>query len=249
MHRSLLQLIAFFCFYFFHESAGQCTGTINGYTYDLSSLANPTTDYSLDLNNGQNVALIRLNMCRPLVNLGQPACAAGAAGCQLWDMPTPKYKATLGLASTMQVVPYTLDHSKRGWTAQFSGGTAWNGQPVQMEIYFICDPSVSGTGSPVIISSSKNDWQFQWNTPLGCTAPKYGGAGGLGGGGIFLIILVVLAVLYVGIGFIVNKFVRHHTGIEVLPHVAFWSGFFGLVKDGGRFIALKTCKRGGYTQV
>jgi len=249
MKRSLLQLLVFACLYWCDRVAGQtgCTGTVQGHTYDLTSLTG-TADYQITVETGKNSALIRLNMCRPLVNLGQPACAAGASGCQLWDMPTPKYKTTLGLASSMQIVPYKGDAAKRGWTAQFTQGTGWNGGTAQMEIYFLCDPS-AGQGTPTLVSNSNNDFKFNWPTNLGCTAPVESSPTGITGGGIFLILLFCGAALYLVIGVVVNKFVRHQSGIEMIPNIAFWTGFLGLIKDGGKFITLKTCKRGGYSQV
>jgi len=78
---------------------------------------------------------------------------------------------------------------------------------------------------------------------------KKGSSAKVTGGGIFLILLFCGSFVYVVVGVVINKFVRHQEGIEILPNVAFWTGFFGLIRDGGKFIVNKTCRRGGYTQV
>jgi len=145
----------------------------------------------------------------------------------------------------------SLDDGKnKGYGATWTGGNSWNNQPVKMQISFICDKG-AGNGSPSIVSSSGNDWKFNWNTALACTAGggKGGKSGKITGGGVFLILLFCVPTIYLVAGVIVNKFVRHQSGVEVIPNYAFWGGFFGLIKDGVKFIGVKTCRRGGYSQV
>jgi hypothetical protein len=45
--------------------------------------------------------------------------------------------------------------------------------------------------------------------------------------------------LYVIVGCIVNKFVRHQEGAAIFPNSEFWGGLPGLVKDGFMFIIHK----------
>jgi len=227
--------------------AQNCVGSVQGASYNFLSLMNNSTDYEIS-STGKNPSLIRLNMCRALINLGTPACATGASGCQLWDMPTPKYRSTLGQANTMKITAMT-EKGQQGWIASFTGGTGWSGGTVQMEIYFPCQSG--GIGTPSLTSSANSDFKFNWPSNVGCTAPKdkKGGSSKVTGGGIFLILLFCGSFVYLAIGVVVNKFVRHQEGIEILPNVAFWTGFGGLIKDGGKFIVNKTCRRGGYTQV
>jgi len=247
---SLLNLIvALFtiCFVDFSnaQAAGPCVGTVKGKSYDFTTLMNNAVDYQIQNMQVANPYMIRINMCRALVNLGTPACIAGSAGCQLWDWPTPSHKASLGLSNSMVVDTLQDGGTHKGYTLKFTGGVSYNGGPAQMQINLLCDKS-AGVGTPTVTSTANSDFKFDWKTSVACS----GGGGGITGGEVFLIILFCGAALYVIVGVIVNRFVRHMNGIEMLPNVAFWGGVFGLIKDGGRFIMLKTCRRGAtYQQV
>jgi len=252
MLKSNLLLLIGICFVGYVAAQGGCTGTIAGHNYNFAALS-VTGDYNITGSSGSNKWLIRLNMCKAITNLGTPPCNAGASGCQWWDLPTPSYRQTLGLANTMAVSALQDGTGKqKGYTASFTGGTNFNGKdPVVMEINFICSES-AGNGFPTVTQTTGNDFKFDWNTNLACTGGSNGGGGGkkgMSGGAVFLILLFCIPTVYLITGVIVNKFVRHQDGLEMIPNVAFWSGFLALIKDGVKFIGVKTCMRGGYSQV
>jgi len=236
----------------FEIQAQQCSGTLEGKPYDFSSLTNNADDYVMTDLTAKNPYSIRINVCRALVNLGSPACLKGASGCQNWDMPTPKFKSTLGQASTMTVGKLTgVTGEHKGYTLYFTNGTNVNNGAVKMEINLICAEG-AGVGTPTAVQITNNDFIFDWNSQVACSGPVnivISKKASVSGGGIFLILLFCGTALYLAVGSVVNKFVRHQNGLEIIPNIAFWQGFLGLIKDGGRFIMLKTCKRGGYAQV
>jgi len=238
----LITILINVCFFqFSYAQTGQCVGTVKGKKYDFTSLMNNQVDYQIQNLGASNPYLMRLNMCRALVALGSPACAAGSMGCQLWDWPSPTHKNSLGLSTSMVV-----DTSDKGYLLTFTGGISYNSAPIQTQISLICDKS-AGTGAPTYVSNANNIFKYDWKTSVACSGVS---GSGITGGEVFLIIFFCGIALYIVIGVVVNRFVRQMNGIEMLPNVAFWSGFFGLIKDGGRFIMLKTCKRGqGYQQV
>ncbi|CAF0928293.1 unnamed protein product [Adineta steineri] len=72
----------------------------------------------------------------------------------------------------------------------------------------------------------------------------------LGGGAVFILILVILAMIYL-IGFMTfNKFQRHESGINILPHRQFWISLPGYALDGILFTLRKVTSKGTtYTAV
>jgi hypothetical protein len=84
--------------------------------------------------------------------------------------------------------------------------------------------------------------------PGSTSTPSGGGGGGVGrvsGGLIFIIILSAVAVVYL-IGFtLFNHFVRHQTGIEMVPHRTFWAAVPARAKDGVVFLFRKARGKGG----
>jgi len=248
MENKILLITLFFISYSFAQS---CTGTVNGHNYDFTSLAG-AKDYEINTTGGANPYMVRLNVCKGIVGNMAPVCKTGASGCQWWDLPKPTHVATLGMFTTMSV-SLLEGEAGSGYTLSFTGGVSVNQQPVQMEINLLCSQS-AGVGYPTIYKSTNNDWQFNWQTSAGCGGGNSTPAGktGLSVGGILLIVFFCVLVTYLAAGVAVNKFVRHQNGLELIPNVTFWTGFGGLIKDGGRFIMLKTCKRGssgGYNQV
>lgn len=55
-------------------------------------------------------------------------------------------------------------------------------------------------------------------------------------GTVLLIMLFVVAVSYFLIGATVNAFYIGARGVEIIPHVDFWRGLPGLVRDGAQFL-------------
>ena len=74
----------------------------------------------------------------------------------------------------------------------------------------------------------------QWD-PI---APPAGGSGGV----IFIIIVLAGSSVYFAGGFIFNWKVKHLEGRERIPHVDFWAGLPGLVKEGFRFLKSKVTR-------
>ncbi|KAL8604964.1 hypothetical protein ACOMHN_028592 [Nucella lapillus] len=62
---------------------------------------------------------------------------------------------------------------------------------------------------------------------------------------ILLVSMAGLVAVYVVSGALFQRFVRKAQGLEVLPHVAFWTGLPGMVKDGFLFVK----KRGRVDQM
>jgi len=72
-----------------------------------------------------------------------------------------------------------------------------------------------------------------------------GPGGGITVGLVFIIILLVGAVIYL-IGFtLFNRFGRHQTGIEMIPHRTFWVAVPARAKDGVVFLFRKATGKGG----
>ena len=69
-------------------------------------------------------------------------------------------------------------------------------------------------------------------------APAPGGGGGV----IFIIIVLAGSSVYFAGGFIFNWKVKHLEGRERIPHVDFWAGLPGLVKEGFRFLKSKVTR-------
>ena len=65
-----------------------------------------------------------------------------------------------------------------------------------------------------------------------------GGSGGV----VFIIILLVAPTVYFAGGFIFNWKVKNLEGRERIPHVDFWAGLPGLIKEGARFSKSKVTR-------
>jgi len=239
MEFTILLLALFICT--FQGSFGQsgCKGTVGGHKYDFTSLSMNGNDYQLTgVSSGQNYR-VRLNICQPLNNLGTPPCQSGASACQYWPMENPTYEASLGMANTLNVTLLTSDDGPVGFLATFIDGVAVNGAPLQMAISLLCASSSNNSG-PIIMSSANSDWLFAWPTPAACISH-----GGLSPGSVILICLLVLVIAYIVGGILINKFVRHEEGLNMIPNIAFWATIPGLVKGGITFVMNKVFRRGG----
>jgi len=71
------------------------------------------------------------------------------------------------------------------------------------------------------------------------------GAGGISGGLVFIIILISGAFIYLTGFTLFNRFGRHLTGIEMLPHRTFWVALLARAKDGVIFLFRKVTGKGG----
>jgi len=107
---------------------------------------------------------------------------------------------------------------------------------------FFCDMQVD-QGAPTYSREGMLDYYFSWTTKYAC--PLNGGRKvgkqqeGLSGGAIILIVLLVCVVVYLVGGVLVNRYVRHKEGPDLLPNREFWIMLPGLVKDGCYFTYTK----------
>jgi len=223
-----------------------CTWTSpSGDNYDLSQLAQ-ATDIKIPKCTYPNQGWdIYINACKS-VTLG--GCPTGPAACQNWGSG----QASMGQADT---ITFSALSSGKGVTANYMNGTPDKGKPRNMEIDFICDPNGNTNSIPAYGGEDNTNlhYSFTWTSPYACPgsgpAPS-GGSKSLTGGSIILIILLVLVVVYFVVGVVVQKFVRHQEGLEIIPNYQFWVSLPGLVKDGVMLIVNKTCRRGqGYSNV
>ncbi|XP_077979001.1 uncharacterized protein LOC144434424 [Glandiceps talaboti] len=76
-----------------------------------------------------------------------------------------------------------------------------------------------------------------------CPTTNSGGSGGLSVGSILCIIALVLVIVYIIVGVLVMKFVKHEEGVELIPNKGFWVSLPGLIKDGFLF-AISPCRKG-----
>ena len=76
-----------------------------------------------------------------------------------------------------------------------------------------------------------------------------GGSGSSVGGAVFLGLFFGLLVVYF-VGFaLYNRVQLNKSGLEVIPHRGFWSGFGGYVAEGFRFTFHKITGKGQYQSV
>jgi len=241
-------LFVLLCGVVFVSAQTGCTGTVDGKNYDLTSLTNDKEDWSVALDRPTNPFKVNANFCRPLVQLkqGTATCTpASSSACQYWDTPTPAHQQSVGLNSTLSVTTLT---GAEGWQVTYTNGQFSTVHQIA------CDSSVAvGTPSMGPFPQGSKTFTFIWKNQVGCTAPVNNGGGKkakITGGDVILILFFCGGFVYLAAGFAIQRFARHMTGWDQVPNKDFWVGFGGLIKDGGRFITLKTCRRGqGYTQV
>ena len=90
---------------------------------------------------------------------------------------------------------------------------------------------------------------FLAGPPPETTTRGGGGSGSSVGGAIFLGLLFGLLVVYF-VGFaLYNRVQLNKSGLEVIPHRGFWSGFGGYVAEGFRFTFHKITGKGQYQSV
>ncbi|KAG0215272.1 Cation-independent mannose-6-phosphate receptor CI-MPR [Mortierella sp. GBA30] len=96
-------------------------------------------------------------------------------------------------------------------------------------IRFVCDSSVSGQGTPYLISNNNNcNFWFEWHTPAACSVERP--SGGSSGGVFGTIIGVAIFVYFVG-GIAYNRIVHHARGLKQIPNYHSWVDAFDFVKD------------------
>ncbi|CAN7984751.1 unnamed protein product [Ixodes pacificus] len=129
-----------------------------GYVYDLSSLANATSDYEVSTANFTYL----INVCRPLVT-DLESCK-GAAMCQ--TKPTDaNFGMHAGLPSS--AVTYKNGLITLTYSEGYGGCKGINNRSTV--ITFVCDHSASGRQGPAFLSESEEcTYAFEWRTSLAC---------------------------------------------------------------------------------
>ncbi|EEC20270.1 mannose-6-phosphate/insulin receptor type II, putative [Ixodes scapularis] len=129
-----------------------------GYVYDLSSLANATSDYEVSTANFTYL----INVCRPLVT-DLESCK-GAAMCQ--TKPTDaNFGMHAGLPSS--AVTYKNGLITLTYSEGYGGCKGINNRSTV--ITFVCDHSASGRQGPAFVSESEEcTYAFEWRTSLAC---------------------------------------------------------------------------------
>lgn len=97
------------------------------------------------------------------------------------------------------------------------------------------------TSSAITASNENNSvFVFRFKSPYVCDAGKDTfPIVGL----ILCLVLLAIVILYVVIGMLLNIFLFHKRGIEILPNFTFWVNLPGLLVDGAKFTFC--CKRPG----
>jgi len=220
------------------SSQSDCVAEVKGKKYDLSPLRNNSGNYVIP-KSATGKWTIYINVCGPLVSA---PCPPPSSGCQQYTGG----QISIGSDTARTYNPPNVP-GKNGYglTIQFTGGDGGR----KMEIDFTCDPT-AGVGAPTWVNENPAlHYNFEWKSQYACPLGGTGKGGKLSGGSIFLILVLCLTVTYIVGGVIVNKFVRHQNGIELLPNVEFWKGIFGLTKDGVLFVFRKITGRSAYQQV
>eukprot|EP01116_Phalansterium_solitarium_P001720 TRINITY_DN1152_c0_g3_i1.p1 TRINITY_DN1152_c0_g3~~TRINITY_DN1152_c0_g3_i1.p1 ORF type:complete len:236 (-),score=16.93 TRINITY_DN1152_c0_g3_i1:191-898(-) len=142
-----------------------CTYSHNGVNYDVSLLANSSSDYHYQYGSDTD---FRMNVCRPTVT---QVCGSTSATCEQWDPSSANGHASLGNASTATFHPARVPGEYgQGFTIQFTDGDKPPGQPKPrtMEIDFICDSS-AGVGAPKYVGQVPSlHFIFHWMSSFAC---------------------------------------------------------------------------------
>jgi len=124
------------------------------------------------------------------------------------------------------------------------GGTVRNGY-----LKIACNNASSSGFTTVGDSNEGSYYEVDTIAPCsGAAGPPGGGSGGRhgesdGGAGTGLVIaFFVIGIVYFGGGFVFNMKVKNLVGRERIPHVDFWVGLPGLVKEGARFTKSKVTR-------
>ncbi|CAN7989555.1 unnamed protein product, partial [Ixodes hexagonus] len=129
-----------------------------GYVYDLSSLANTTSDYEVATANFSYL----INVCQPLVT-DMEQCK-GAAMCQ-----TKPTDATFGMHAGVPNSEVTYKNGLITLTYTEGHGDCKGSNNRSTVISFVCDHSASGRQGPTFISESEDcTYAFEWRTSLAC---------------------------------------------------------------------------------
>jgi Autophagy-related protein 27 len=218
----------------------------DGEKYDLRPLAKLAQEAKKDFTFRSGTNSFFLSPCMPSQSAD---CGDGVATCMQWDPNRPNGEASLGSVTAAKIAGKTLDVQKTagGFTYEFTKGSPslTNGIERSMNLEFVCDPNPKDPKDPGLPTFGGEGpalhFTLQWITPYACPV------GGISAGSVILIVLLCVVFLYFVGGAVFMKFVRKAEGLEIVPHIEFWTSLPGLVKDGCLFIGSKTCCRNQYS--
>jgi len=166
----------FICFVVFVQVSfvlGQCTGTVNGITWDLSPLtydpttSTPPTNYQIQSSSNGNTYYI--NFCAAVANAISPNCNKDGpnGACQLSG--GGYYGAGLISATNWQdFVPMGV--YTQGVGLHYSNGVSCPSQPTSRNtiIYVACEPTAAGVGSVVSETEDGCIYTIYFASSYGC---------------------------------------------------------------------------------
>ncbi|EDR27440.1 hypothetical protein EDI_092310 [Entamoeba dispar SAW760] len=172
---------------------------------------------------------IYFNLCGPITTQFEGYDASDVS--VLAYLETYKEKVVLGNTSTE-----SLELVNEGKTLRFS----YNGDSslqLSSRVEVTCGPE--DTSSNIKAQIEGSTFIFSFTSPDACPSNKTFPITGL----ILCIILFVLIGLYIIVTVILNIFVFHKKGLEVIPNYLFWIGLPSLLVDGVKFTFC--CKKAG----
>jgi len=219
------------------------------YFYDLSSLWHEVemSDELYYRDGYGNIAYV--NIC----GVTTTACNPVQAVCERTAL---RELVGFGSLHTQRIHAINLTgHSlAKGVTVTYSEGSVCStgGQRGQSVIHIVCGAGEPGV-TEMTTSADGCTLTLKIVAPAGCGVEvpyvKPAGGSGASAGTVILILILVGAVLYVGVGCVVNwKFRGATTPREIFPNTEFWLALPALVKDGVLFIA-HGFKKGDYVTV
>jgi len=158
--------------------------------------------------------------------------SCGASACQCTSNQAVCMKGAnsnwFGCGS-FDLVTTTVNATDKSLQLHYDGGVPFNGVPRFTDVECKCVIA----GPPTLVSAVEDGsgGYFLYISGDACCPI----VGGMGGGWLVVIIVVSVFAGYCLVGAVVQKFVRHAEGIDMVPNVEFWQALPGLVKDGAHF--------------
>jgi hypothetical protein len=234
-----------------------CQYSVGGSSWDLSSLyrssgdykgTDGTYDYKMNVcgvsNSGAGCTDKQYSICQFSQAGGTFVASLGSFSAQppTWSVitipPNPPEAAANG-------VQYVMTNGDICWIA--------GRQQVRTVInVFRCHQGATPDAVKVEEDQTTCTFTITLETAIGCPGGGGGGggggsSGGISGGSVFLIILFSIIPIYIAAGCLYGRTKKGLTGVEAAPHIEFWRGLPGLIKDGARYswnMTRSGCKNG-----
>jgi len=234
-----------------------CSYSAGGVNWDLSSLNKATGDYK----GTDGTYDYKMNVCG-ISNSGAGCTDKSYSICQ-FSQAGQTFVASLGSfvlqAPTWSVItipPNPPEPAANGVQYTMTNGDiCWiaGRQQVRTVIQVFRCKAGGGTEETVKVEEDQTTCTFTITLNTGVACPGGGGggggssSGGISGGWIFIIILISVIPIYIGAGCLYGRTKKGLTGVEAAPHIEFWRGLPGLVRDGARYswnMTRSGCKNG-----